>query len=343
MNIQENVDLANYSTMRLGGKTRFLIAVTSQDEVLEALNWANSRGLKILMIGGGSNIIWQDSGFDGVLLVNQIKGFEVLADDLSSTTIKIGAGENWDSVVGRTVNQNLSGIECLSLIPGTTGATPIQNVGAYGQEISSSLISLEAIEVASLDKVSLVSEQLGFSYRTSSLKLNPGKYLITSITLKLSKEQLKPPFYASLQLYLNQHNITNCSPASLRDAVIAIRTAKLPDPAVVANCGSFFANPIISKPQLDELEARLNTQIPHWQVANGEQKVAAAWLIENIGYKDVHDNVTGIGTWKSQPLVLVNESAKSTSDLFKFRDDIIAEVRQKFNIELEQEPQILPN
>jgi UDP-N-acetylmuramate dehydrogenase len=342
MNIQENVDLANYSTMRLGGKAKYLVEITSIKELLGAYGWALDQGLGILMIGGGSNVVWRDSGFSGVVLVNKISGFEVIANDTESSTIKVGAGENWDSVVERSVKQGLSGIECLSLIPGSSGATPIQNVGAYGQEISSTLVSLEALDTASLEKVTLTNEQLDFGYRTSSLKQNPGEYLITSITLKLSKKPLSPPFYASLQLFLNQHNITDYSPASIRDGVIAVRSAKLPDIKKIANCGSFFANPIISKTQLELLESKLNLEIPHWQAESDGQKVAAAWLIENVGYKDVHDQVTGIGTWKDQPLVLINESAKSTADLLSFRDEIISAVKQKFNITLEQEPQILP-
>jgi UDP-N-acetylmuramate dehydrogenase len=342
MNIQKNVDLTNFSTIKLGGSARYLLEVRSSDEVIEALTWANHQNLGALMVGGGSNIVWQDSGFNGLVLVNKITGFEILNENSQSALIKVGAGENWDLVVEKTVSRGLSGIECLSLIPGTAGATPIQNVGAYGQEISNSLVSIEAIEVASLSLVTLTNDELNFSYRSSMLKHRPGEYFITSINFSLPKSQLSPPFYTSLQLYLNQHNIEDYSPESLRRAVIAIRSEKLPDPKIIANCGSFFANPIISNAHLDKLQKNLNLQIPHWSVGTGEQKIAAAWLIESVGFKDVHDQKTGIGTWKNQPLVLVNESAKSSQDLFDFRDKIIDLVMQKFGITLAQEPITLP-
>jgi UDP-N-acetylmuramate dehydrogenase len=341
MNIQKDISLADYSTMRLGGKASHLVDIASKNEVEEALRWAKGQDLDTLMIGGGSNIVWRDEGFSGLLLVNRIKGFTAVVDG-DSTLVTIGAGENWDEVVGRCTKLGLSGIECLSLIPGTAGATPIQNVGAYGQEISKVITKVEAYDSQSSQFVELAPEDCGFTYRSSRFRDDPSRFYITSITLRLTKTSLQPPFYQALQSYLSVNTITDYSPSSIRQAVIAIRNQKLPNPAEVHNCGSFFANPLISSAQLDKISSELGVDIPHWPTSDGLQKVAAGWLIENIGYKGYHDPHTGMATWPSQALVLVNENASSTADLLKFRDEIAGKVKAKFNIDLVQEPLLLP-
>lgn len=342
MEILNNVSLYEYSTMGLGGKAKHLTKISSTSELKMALKWANENSLESMIIGSGSNIVWSDNGFSGLVIVNSITGFEVIEDNEHSCTIKIGGGENWDEVVKRTVDMNLSGIECLSLIPGTAGATPVQNVGAYGQEISYVLVNVEVLDKnLEYDNLTLFNEDLDFSYRSSIFKQNPGRYYISSITLKLNKTVLKPPFYASLQLYLLQNKISDYSPVIIRRAVIAIRSYKLPDPKLVKNCGSFFKNPTIDISQLESLEKKLDIQIPHWPDHQDAKKISAAWLIENVGFSNFHDQETGMATWKNQPLVIVNETAKSTGDLIKFRDSIVNAVEQKFHIKLEQEPLLI--
>jgi UDP-N-acetylmuramate dehydrogenase len=341
MNILNDANLANYSTMHLGGTAKHLVTITSEEELLEAFNWANQNNLKCLVIGSGSNIVWRDQGFEGLIIVNKILGFNIVQTENDRTAIEIGAGEIWDEIVSTVCQLNLSGIEALSLIPGTAGATPVQNVGAYGQEISSVLISVKVLDVFTGSFVVLENKQLEFSYRSSILKSDPGKYYISSLKLSLSNMHLSPPFYSSLAHYLEVNNIVDYSPASIRQAVINIRNAKLPDPKLIHNCGSFFANPIISSDQFNKLQTDLNEDIPHWDAGNSQQKVAAAWLIEKVGYKDFHDPITGIATWKNQPLVLVNENAKSTADLLDFRNQIVRKVENKFGITLEQEPLLL--
>ncbi|MGZ6005746.1 MAG: UDP-N-acetylmuramate dehydrogenase [Candidatus Saccharimonadales bacterium] len=341
MNILENVSLAEYSTMGLGGAAAYLTEVNSRDEVAEAVAWARERELPIIMIGGGSNIVWKDEGFSGLLIVNKIMGYEV-QEEGEDFIVVIGAGEHWDSVVDRTVKDGLTGIEALSLVPGSAGATPIQNVGAYGQEISETLVSLEAYDTLSSQFVTLEGSECDFSYRDSRFKkADRGRYLITSITLQLKKDNPKPPFYASVQAYFQENNVTNFTPAALREAVIAIRTAKLPDPAVVRNTGSFFANAVIDNAKYEVL-AREFPDLPHWPMSNGMIKLSSAWLIEQAGFKDYHDPETGMATWPRQPLVLVNETAKSTADLLTFKQKIVSAVQTKFGIELVQEPEMLP-
>jgi UDP-N-acetylmuramate dehydrogenase len=344
MNIKHDVSLSEYSTMRLGGKAAHLTEVSSHDELAEALAWAEEQQLPAVMIGIGSNIVWSDEGYKGLVIVDKIMGFESSDADNNIVMIKIGSGENWDSVVARTVAQGLHGIESLSLIPGTAGATPVQNVGAYGQEIANTLVSVEACDWQQKMTVNIAGEDCGFGYRTSRFKTSDkGRFFITSITLKLSRRDPAPPFYRTLQDYLNEHRVTEFTPQVIRDAVIAIRTAKMPDPAKVANNGSFFHNPIIAA---DEF-AKLSTKYPdmvNWPMAGGQVKLSAAWLVEQAGFpKGYQDPETGMATWSKQALVLVNEHAKSTADVLKFRQKIIDAVKDKFGIALQQEPEVIGN
>ncbi len=342
MTIQQNVALSAYTTMGLGGTAAFLTEITSRMEVLEALSWAQSQQVPVIMIGGGSNIFWKDEGYAGLVIVNKILGFEKYDEDEMDCYLTIGSGENWDSVVKRSVEEGLSGIECMSLIPGSTGATVIQNVGAYGQEIANVLTVVEAFDTLTKDFVNIPAADCGFGYRFSRFKtVDKGRFFITGLTLHLSRNRMMPPFYGALQTYLEAAKITDYSPSVLRHAVITIRTSKLPDPVVVRNNGSFFANPIVTDDQYNYI-AENYTQTPHWSAGIGTIKLSAAWLIEQAGFKDYHDTDTGMATWDKQPLVLVNEHAKSTADVLAFKQKIVSAVQQKFNITLEQEPELLP-
>ncbi len=339
----ENVNLALYSTMRLGGNARYVMEITNKHNLVEAASWAAGKNLPILMIGGGSNIVWQDSGFDGLLLVNKIGGYAETPVSDRLVDVTIGAGEGWDSMVARTVASGLSGIEALSLIPGTTGATPIQNVGAYGQDISETLLDLEAYDLQTKQFVTIAAQDCQFAYRSSRFKtVDRGRFLITHITLRLACDNPQPPFYRAVEDYFGSHGITSFTPQSVREAVIDIRSHKLPDPARVANNGSFFANPIIDTSLAEKLSATF-TEMPLWLTDEPDKrKIPAAWLIEQAGFKDYHDTETGMATWKTQPLVLVNEHAASTADLVKFKTKIVDAVFTKFQITLEQEPELLP-
>lgn len=328
--------------MGLGGQASYLVEIHERLELLEALSWAQARDLPVIMIGGGSNIIWRDSGFAGLLIINKISRFELYQEDETNAYLTVGAGEPWDSVVERAVLAGLTGIECLSLVPGSAGATPIQNVGAYGQELANVLSTVEAFDTKAKDFVLIPASDCGFGYRMSRFKtIDRGRFYITAITLHLTKGNPEPPFYGALQTYFSAYKITQYTPAVVRAAVIAIRQAKLPDPNVIHNTGSFFANPIVTEEQYEYLRANYDT-IPHWSVGTGSIKLAAAWLIEEAGLKDVHDQATGMATWAKQPLVLINEHAKTTADLLVFKQRIVTAVQAKFNITLQQEPELLP-
>lgn len=343
MNILENIPLSEHSTMRLGGAARYLVEITTKWEVGEAWRWATERGLPIIMIGGGSNIVWRDEGFAGLVMVNRIEGYEDYAEDEYSHYVTVGAGEVWDEVVRRTVEAGLTGIEALSLIPGTAGAMPVQNAGAYGQDVSQTIISIEVFDTTTGQLTIVPNEACGFGYRKSLFQTEyRNRFFITGVTFHLFASNPQPPYYGAIEQYFTdnppQGEIT---PQKIRDAVIAIRQAKLPDPAKVANNGSFFANPVVGRGQLTELLADY-PDMPCWPTEDGGAKIPAAWLIEQTGFKDYHDPETGMATWPTQPLVLVNERAKSTADLLKFRDKIIAAVQAKFKITLTQEPELLP-
>lgn len=329
--------------MGLGGTATYLTDITDRRQLPEATRWAKERRLPVLMIGGGSNIVWRDEGFSGLVLVNRIAGYETQQEDETNFYLTVGAGENWDGVVERSVEAGLTGIEALSLIPGTTGATPVQNVGAYGQEISDTLVSVEAFDTRADEFVTIPAVDCAFGYRASRFKTaDRHRFLITALTLHLIKGAPRPPFYAAIQTYFDQHDITQPTPAILRDAVVAIRSAKLPDPARVHNTGSFFANPLIDESQLRELRDIYPT-LPSWETNQpGKVKVPAAWLLDQAGLKDFHDQQTGMATWPTQPLVLVNERARSTADLLAFKQKIVDAVQQKFGIALVQEPELLP-
>lgn len=341
MHIRENVSLRGYSTMRLGGQAAYLCDVENEADIEEAVAWADERHLPLIMIGGGSNIIWKDEGFNGLILVNKIKGFSVETNG-DEHLVSIGAGEEWDHIVEQTVNQGLTGIEALSLIPGTAGATPVQNVGAYGQEIADTLVSVKVYDTQTRQFTTLPGTECGFGYRTSRFKTSDrGRFFITSITLRLHAANPQPPFYKALDEYLTQHAITTYTPQAIRQAVIAIRSSKLPDPAEVANNGSFFANPIVPQMQFDQLKVTY-PDLPGWPGSDGQVKIAAAWLVEQAGFKNKHDQKTGMATWPKQCLVLVNEHAEHTHQLLSFKKQIVEAVQEKFGITLEQEPEVLP-
>ena len=344
MQIQQNVSLKAYSTMRLGGAAAYLAELERREDIPEAVAWAEERNLPLIVIGGGSNIIWRDEGFPGLVLVNKIMGYEERQEDDENVYITVGAGENWDAVVERTVAKNLTGIEALSLVPGSAGATPMQNVGAYGQDVSQTLLSVEAFDLQTKQLTNIQNIDCGFGYRTSRFKTSDrGRFIITAVTFHLLRGNPQPPYYASVQAYFDEHGIagSQVTPRAMRDAVIAIRTAKLPDPAVVANNGSFFPNAVVDESLLTDLQATYG-DVPHTPLGDGKVKLYSAWLVEQAGFKDFHDPETGMATWPKQALVLVNESAESSKQLEAFTKKITDAVNEKFHVQLEQEPELLP-
>ncbi|GAC1388024.1 MAG: UDP-N-acetylmuramate dehydrogenase [Candidatus Saccharimonadales bacterium] len=341
MFVLDNVPLVSYTTMKLGGHAAHLTEVNSQQEVIEAVAWADERHLPVIMIGGGSNIFWRDEGYPGLVVVNKIPGFDVSTDGINRY-VTVGAGVNWDDCVAACVSQGMTGNECLSLIPGTVGGTPVQNVGAYGQEVAQTIITIQAYDTHTKQLVNLRAGDCGFGYRTSIFKTTAkGRYFITAVTFFLTVGEPALPYYDSVQRFFDTHAIKTVTPQVMRQAIIAIRQAKLPDPAVIATNGSFFANPVISADKFFELRD-MHPDLAYWSMPDDSVKLSAAWLIEHAGYKDVHDEETGMATWAKQPLVLVNEHAESTAQLLAFKKKIVDAVQATFGVQLEQEPELLP-
>ncbi len=330
------IPLKNYITMHIGGEARFMADIRTPDEVAELIARARAQNVPFYILGGGSNTLVRDEGFNGLVLHNRIQGFEIINETPTDATIKIGAGENWDDIVRQTIEKGLSGIECLSAIPGTAGAAPVQNIGAYGQEVSETLVSLEAYDTASETHVTLTNEECGFSYRHSIFRGDAtGRYVITSITLKLFKATPQPPFYQAVQDYLDTHGMSLVTTQILRDAVIAIRADKLPDPKQYPNTGSFFKNVIVEEWQLKELQNEY-PDAPYYKMANGGFKIPTGWLIEQAGFKG--KILHGMRVHDKNALVLINESATGYSDVAAARDEIIGAIRDRFRIIIEQEP-----
>lgn len=336
MEIHTNIPLKDYTTMKLGGNARFMAEAHTKEELVTICNNAKSQNLPIFVLGSGSNVIARDEGFNGLIIRVRIPGFEVIADDVSSTTIRIGAGENWDSVVKRSVKMHLNGIEAMPAIPGTVGAAPVQNVGAYGQEIADTLVSLEAYDTQLNTYVTLTNADCKFSYRNSIFRdESKGRYIITSITIKLYKSPSQPPFYDALQKYFDENGIKNPTTEIIMNTAIEIRKNKLPDPKITPNSGSFFKNAIIPEQQLNALKEKYPT-IPNYNMGEGLYKVPSGWLIEQAGLKG--QLLHGIRVNDKQALVLINESATSYNDLAMAREEIVSKINDTFGIKIEQEP-----
>ena len=336
MDVMTNISLKQYTTMKLGGETRYMATADSAGDVVSLYRNAQKENLPIFVLGGGSNVITHDEVFEGIVLLNKIKGFEVISETDETTDVKIGAGEVWDEVVEKAIELGLQGIEAMSGIPGTAGAAPVQNVGAYGQEIADTLISLEAYDSNTDTIVTISADECDFSYRNSIFRdKEKGRYCILNITLRLNKAEPKPPYYASLQRYIDENDIREVNLSVIRVAVLNIRSEKLPDPAELPSAGSFFKNALIEKWKLEELQ-REYSDIPNYAMSDGRYKIPTGWLIDKAGLRGYRSH--GMRVYEKNALVLVNDSATGYDDLAATREEIMQIVFDKFGIKIEQEP-----
>ena len=333
MNIRENVPISELTTMRLGGNARYVIEITNEDEVEPAYAFADDKELPVYVLGSGSNIIGRDGGFDGVILVNKIMGMGVYDEERDGTIeLFANSGELLDDFVAYSVARGWHGIEALSAIPGTVGAAPVQNVGAYGQDIAQSLVLVRAYDQLLEEFVDIPVYDMDLSYRHSIFNSGDkvGRYFITKVVVRLNHDKVEPPFYNSLQAWLDEHGVTEYTPEMIRHAVCEIRAAKLPDPAMIASSGSFFKNVYLTSDE--EIEAAKARGIPVWDGG----KIPSGWLIEHAGLKG--QVFHGMRVSDKASLVLINESARDYADLAAAREEIIRIVREKFGYTLEQEP-----
>jgi UDP-N-acetylmuramate dehydrogenase len=339
MKIRENISLKNYNSFGIDASARYYSSFCHVDDLRELLQYRQRQaGQPVLILGGGSNILLTKN-FDGFVFKNEIKGIEVAGETEAHIYLKTGAGENWHEFVRYCVDNNYSGVENLSLIPGCTGASPMQNIGAYGVEIKDVFHELEAMHIQEgrLQKFSL--ENCRFGYRDSVFKNRyKGEYVITSVTYRLHKSPVYNTSYGAITQELENMGVKELSIRAISQAVINIRTSKLPDPGVVGNAGSFFKNPQVSRQHFERIQADY-PGMPFFPVDNDFMKVPAGWLIEQCGWKGYRKG--DAGCYPKQALVLVNYGHASGKEIFDLSEAIYQSVKRKFAIALEREVNIL--
>lgn len=351
MNIQHNVPLAPLTTIKLGGNASRYIACTNNEDIILALKYAQENnltagqaGLRVHILGGGSNTIFADNGFTGLVLHIQTKGIATI-EDSNGALLTAQAGENWDAVVHYAIANNLAGIECLSGIPGSAGATPFQNVGAYGQEVAKTIERVDAIDIATMQPISFSNADCNFAYRTSRFKTtDKGKYIVTSVTFRLTPNGAPSIKYPELAA-LVATSAPKADLASVRNAVLTLRKKKSmvldPQDPNSVSCGSFFTNPIISASKLTEIQNITTDQIPNYPAGNTEDgaplvKLSAAWLVENAGFaKGITRGAVGIS--QNHSLALINKGG-TTAEILALAQEIQDTVQTKFGVKLEMEP-----
>jgi UDP-N-acetylmuramate dehydrogenase len=335
--IQEYVDISAFNTMGVSAKVRYFVSVKSVEELKEVLADSRVQELPKFMLGGGSNVLFL-SDFEGAVIHMNIKGKEVVAESNETILLKIGAGENWHELVLYCVEQGWGGVENLSLIPGSVGAAPIQNIGAYGVELEEVFESLEAVEIQSGAVKTFTKEQCHFGYRDSVFKNDlKGKYVIASVTLGLQKAPRVDISYQALSEKLAQEGIDQPDIKDISKAVIEIRQSKLPDPAEIGNTGSFFKNPVLSAPKFEELQKK-HPDIPHYPVGEAV-KVPAAWLIDQCGWKGKRFGDAGVH--EMQALVIVNYGNATGSEIWGLAQKVQESVKERFGVALTPEVNIV--
>ena len=343
MQIRENISLKEFNTFGIDVKAKKLASFSSETELMELLNVIPENEIQ-LILGGGSNILLLRD-IEGHVLKNEIEEITVVKEDEEFIYVKSGAGENWHRFVMYCLQNNYAGVENLALIPGNVGASPMQNIGAYGVEIKDVFHELEAVHLHEKYKRKFFIDDCKFGYRESVFKKElKGQYIITSVTFRLHKQPRFQTSYGAIQEELDNMKVDELSIQSIAQAVINIRTSKLPDPAVIGNAGSFFKNPVVSNEQFEKLKMQFSS-IVAFPVNDHQTKLAAGWLIEHSAPADAATwkgyRKGDAGCFSKQALVLVNYGNASGKEIYQLSEDIIQSVKNKFNIHLEREVNII--
>ena len=342
MLIQENLNLKNFNTFHVSAYAKYFSDITNVDDLLEALTFSQTNQLPFMIIGQGSNLLFKED-YQGLIIELNIKGIELISEDAEHYYVKAQCGENWHDFVQYCLQAGYYGLENLSLIPGTVGAAPVQNIGAYGVELSEFLHELEALEIASGENVSFSKEDCRLSYRHSIFKAElKDKFVITNVTFKLRRQAQCNLSYPALGDALSAYDPQNINPQLISDTVCNIRRSKLPDPGELGNAGSFFWNPIISKEKLLTMQKSHPDIVayPHLDGNQEEQyKLAAAWLIDQTGWKGYREG--DVGVHKEHALVLVNYGEATGAELYDLSLRIQESVKEMFEIELRPEVRII--
>lgn len=324
--------------MALPARAEFFCRAETLEDIRQALSFAHQRQLEVVVFGGGSNIILAGD-VSGLMIMVAIQGVTIDEQADNTALVTAGAGENWHSLVVKMLAEKLYGIENLVLIPGLVGAAPIQNIGAYGVELSNCIVGLEAIEIRTGKVTHFTSEACEFAYRHSAFKAElHNLYIITSVTIKLSRESKPETSYPALQQELAKRHGQEITPELVGEVVADIRRSKLPDPATDPNVGSFFKNPVISTEQAKVLTSQ-HPRLVSYPQNDGRVKIPAAWLIEHAGWKGV--TIGHCAVHQHHALVLTHSGGASGRDILALADQIIEDINKRFNIELELEPQVI--
>lgn len=336
--VQAAVPLAPYTTFKIGGKAAYLALITDEAQLTAVVSWAKSQALPILVLGGGSNVLVSDDGVAGVVCIMQTKGVAIIAEDDTQVTVQIAAGEVWDEVVQYAVTHGWWGIENLSAIPGSVGATPVQNVGAYGVEVSSVISKVQVYDIDTQTIHTLENDACLFGYRDSVFKHQAGKDLIVlAVTVVLSKKPQPQIQYKDLQLFFADVRMPTLT--DIRAAVQTIRAKKFPDLTRIGTAGSFFKNPIISMQQAALLQVQY-PELPVFPMENNTAKISISWILDKVcglkGYRHEH-----VGTHDTHVLVVTADAQATACDVQKFAQDVAKHVQEKTGIHIEWEVRYL--
>lgn len=343
MRIVENVPLAPYTTLQIGGPARYFIEARNETEIINALSYAADRSLDVFVLGGGSNLVVADAGWRGLVLKIGVVGIET-EDHNSKRVFAAGAGEDWDKLVAYSVEQNCSGIECMSGIPGTVGGTPVQNVGAYGQEVAETITSVRVVDTVSGKHRDMTAAECGFSYRTSIFNSSQkGRYIVTHVSYALTPDGAPKIEYADLKRYF----AAKASAPTLRDLREAVRTIRSskgmlisPDDDDSRSAGSFFKNPIVPKAEYERITALplcKEQKPPNFPAPEGLVKISAAWLVEKSGFaKGYSEGRVGIS--RKHSLAIVNRGGATASEVVRLKNKVQEAVLRVFGVQLHPEP-----
>ena len=336
MKIHENFSLKPYNTFSIDAKAKLFNSFSFVEELEEKLMMYSN--YPVFILGGGSNILLTKD-YEGAVLKNEIKGIELQHEDEDHVYVKVGAGENWHQFVLHCISQNWAGIENLSLIPGNIGAAPIQNIGAYGVELDDVFWSLEAFHLSERRVHTFTTTDCEFGYRDSVFKKRyKNEFAILSVTFQLKKKPVFHTSYGAITEELEKMGVKNLGIAAISQAVINIRSSKLPDPKVIPNAGSFFKNPEVPAEQYDDLRSKF-PDIVAYPLTTGRVKLAAAWMIEQCGWKGYRKGDAGCHS--KQALVLVNYGNATGKEIYDLSEEILQSVKNKFNVILEREVNII--
>ncbi|RDC57315.1 UDP-N-acetylmuramate dehydrogenase [Pedobacter chinensis] len=337
LQIRENISLKPHNSFGIDVKATYFAEIFTENDLKELFQNHLVKSQKILIIGGGSNVLFTED-YDGLIIKISIKGIESQTEG-QNVYVKAGAGEVWNDFVNYCVEHGFAGVENLSLIPGTVGASPIQNIGAYGVELKDVFESCTAFEIRTGEIKTFSFADCQFGYRESIFKGKlKGQYIITSVTFRLSSVPKINTSYGAIETELQKRGIENPDIADVSAAVSHIRVSKLPDPSTIGNAGSFFKNPVIEKHEFADIVGK-HPDVVHYPTADDKIKLAAGWLIEQCGWKGKIVGETG--TWKNQALVLVNHGNATGAEVYHFSELIIDSVKSTFGVTLEREVNIL--